>query len=253
MLKIRVIPSLLIKDKGLVKTKRFKDPVYLGDPLNVINIFNKKMVDELILLDIDASKKSKKPDFELIRRITSICFSPLTYGGGITEVKDAEALFRAGVEKISINTSAIKKPGLITEMAKNFGSQSIIVSLNVSRNLLGKYTLVDNFIKKIDTKYNMIDFVKLCQDHGAGELFINDTDNDGMMKGYDYSLLKLISSSVSIPVIACGGAGSLEHFEQAVKYGGVSAVSAGSFFVFNGPHKAVLISYPSQNELRKYL
>jgi cyclase len=250
MIRPRVIPCLLLKGKGLVKTIQFKNPVYLGDPLNTINIFNKKMVDEIIILDIDASRESKKPNFELIQRISSICFSPLTYGGGVNDLKDAEHLFSIGIEKISINTAAFKNPTLITELAKKYGNQSVVVSVNIYKDFRGKRLIVNNSLETNDKGYSISEQMKMFEGLGAGELLINDVNRDGTMKGYDIELISSITSKVTIPVIACGGCGSYSDFKEAINDGGASAVAAGSIFVFNGPHKAVLITYPERNIIK---
>jgi cyclase len=248
----RIIPCLLLKGKGLVKTTQFKNPVYLGDPLNVINIFNKKMVDEMIILDIDASKNSSPPNFELLHRITSISFSPLTYGGAVNNLEHAEKLFSLGFEKISINSAAFKNPSFISALAKKYGNQSVVVCVNIFSDFWGKKRIVNNSLKNIDLKCTIIDQLKIFQDLGAGEILINDVTRDGMMQGYDIDLINSITSELDIPVIASGGCGSYNHIKDVIIKGGASASSVGSFFVFNGLRKAVLISYPS-NQIIKNL
>lgn len=253
MVRPRIIPCLLLKGKGLVKTKQFKNPIYLGDPLNTFNIFNKKMVDEIILLDIEASKERVKPNFELISRISSICFSPLTYGGGISCLNDAEILFKIGVEKISINTIAFKDPKLITELAKNFGSQSVVVSVNIYCDIWGKYKFVNNSLNSICNNYSIYEQIKIFEDYGAGEILVNDVNRDGMMNGYNFELIKGVSSSVSIPVIACGGSRTIDDMRKVILECGASAAAAASMFVFNGKYNAVLISYPDWKIIKKLL
>lgn len=254
MIRPRIIPCLLLRGKGLVKTVQFKNPIYLGDPLNTINIFNKKMVDEIIILDIEATSGSRKPNFELIKRIASICFSPLTYGGGVTDLRDAERLFSIGIEKISLNTSAFKNPLLITELANKYGSQSVVVSVNISSDFWGKKRIVNNALKNIGLGAPLMEEqVKIFENLGAGELLINDVSRDGTMKGYDFELIKSITNKVTIPVIACGGCGSYADLKDVILKGGASAAAAGSFFVFNGPHKAVLISYPERKFIKNIL
>ncbi|KAA9041467.1 imidazole glycerol phosphate synthase subunit HisF [Ginsengibacter hankyongi] len=246
MLKKRIIPCLLLKGKGFVKTMNFKHPVYLGDPLNIVKIFNVKMIDELMILDITASAEGRKPNFELIQKISSISFSPLTYGGGITSLDEAKRLFSIGIEKICLNTAVFKNPKLLHEINKLYGSQSLIVSLNIFRNFLGSYRIVDNSTKSIVTDLSIPESVKWLESNGAGEILINDVNNDGVMKGYNIDLIKMVTSVSTVPVIACGGCGNLGHIREVLTEGGASAAAVGSFFVFNGKHKAVLLSYPSQ-------
>ena len=250
MLIPRVIPCLLLKGTGLVKTVRFKDPVYLGDPRNTIKIFNEKEVDELVILDITATQEGKEPNYELLSELTSECFMPLGYGGGIRNLNQIEKLFKLGVEKAAINTAAVEKPDFISEAAKVLGSQSIVVSIDVKRSMLGKYEV---YIRngKQKTGFDPITFAKKMEDTGAGEIILNFVDRDGTMQGYDLEMIRRVTTAVSIPVVACGGAGSIEHFRDAIKKSGASAVAAGSIFVFHGPHRAVLISFPKRKELER--
>ena len=254
MIRPRIIPSLLLRGKGLVKTIQFKNPIYLGDPLNTINIFNKKMVDEIIISDIEATSASKPPNFELIQRIASVCFSPLTYGGGVNNITDADRLFSIGIEKISINTSAFKNPLFVTELAKKYGNQSVVVSVNINRDFWGKKRIVSNSLGNIDFGgKSIVEQLKIFEDLGAGELLINDVSRDGTLKGYDIELLKSITTKVNVPVIASGGCGSYADLKDVILNGGAAAAAAGSIFVFNGPHKAVLISYPEREIIKKLL
>lgn len=252
MLTTRVIPCLLLKNQGLIKTVKFKQPKYVGDPINAVRIFNDKEVDELIFLDITATIENRKPPFDLISQIASECFMPFCYGGGISSVEDIEELFRLGVEKVSINTQAVVNPSLIRKAADLFGSQSIVVSIDVKKNLFGKYRVFTQGGRK-STNLHPVDFAVQMEDAGAGEIFLNSIDRDGTMQGYDLELIRTVSESVRIPVIACGGAGKLDDFAEAIKKGGASAVSAGSFFVFQGSHRAVLITYPPMKELERQL
>jgi cyclase len=252
MLKTRVIPCLLLKNEGLVKTVKFKDPKYVGDPINAVKIFNDKEVDELIFLDITATLEHRKPPVKLISEIATECFMPFCYGGGITNIEDIAELFKLGVEKVAINTQAVENPSLIKEAAERFGNQSIVVSIDVKKNMFGKYRVSTHGGRRA-TRLDPVDFAIRMQDAGAGELFLNSIDRDGTRQGYDLELIKKVSDSVNIPIIACGGAGSLDDFAQAVKQGGASAVSAGSMFVFQGQYRAVLITYPSQKELESRL
>jgi cyclase len=236
----RVIPCLLLQGEGLVKTITFKNPIYLGDPINIVKIFNDKEVDELVLLDIRAT----------IEKIASECFMPLGYGGGIRNVEDMKNLFSLGVEKISINSCAVESPDLIKKATEIFGSQSIVISIDVKKSWLGKYEVVTHGGKR-RTGLDPVLFAKQVENLGAGELLLNSVERDGTMQGYDLKLISLIANAVNIPVVACGGAGKLEHLADAVLKGGASAAAAGSFFVFNGPHRAVLISYPLPQELKR--
>ena len=246
----RVIPILLLRDGGLYKTVKFKEPKYIGDPLNAVKIFNEKEVDELIVLDISATKEGRSPDLETLKEIATECFMPVCYGGGITSLKEVRQIINAGVEKISINSAAFKKPTLVKEISETFGSSTVVVSIDVKRSFFGKYEVcIDG--GKINTGVDPITFATKIAANGAGEILINSIDRDGMMAGYDLELIKKITSEVDVPVIACGGAGNLKDFSDAINLSGASAVSAGSMFVFHGKHKAVLINYPSQKEIKQ--
>jgi len=248
MLKARVIPSLMLKGNRLVKTVKYDNDLYIGDPLNAIRIFNEKEVDELIILDILASTESKGPPIKLIREIASECFMPLCYGGGIRSIEDISEILNAGVEKVAINTHAIENPQFVKMAAEAFGSQSIVISLDVKINKKGRYEVFTRRGKQ-PTGLDTIDWVILMQEMGAGEIILNAIDRDGTLQGYDIDLIRAVTSAVSIPVIASGGAGNLSHLVEAIDYGGASAVAVGSMFVLHGKHRAVLISYPSPQEL----
>ncbi|MCE4538165.1 AglZ/HisF2 family acetamidino modification protein [Pelomonas sp. P7] len=252
MLNHRVIPCLLMKDGGLVKTRRFKDPVYVGDPINAIRIFNEKEVDELVLLDISATAQGRAPNFELIEEIASECFMPLAYGGGVRTVAQVKQLLRLGVEKVIINTALHTDPEFVREAARTFGSQAIVASMDVKRKLLGRQEV---FIKNAGTATGVdpVTFAHQVQELGVGEILLTAVDRDGTMVGYDLDLVAKIAQAVNVPVIASGGAGSLADFGAAVRQGHASAVSAGAMFVFYGPHRAVLISYPDYDKLRAAL
>ena len=250
MFRPRVIPCLLLRNKGLVKTVKFKEPKYLGDPINIVRIFNDKEVDELIFLDITATVEHKKPPFKLLSEIASECFMPLGYGGGINNLEDIRTILSLGVEKVSINSHAIEDPSFITTAADQVGSQSIVVSIDVKKNFWGKYQVfTQNGRKK--TGQDPLEFAVHMEQMGAGELLINSVDRDGTMQGYDLELIKQISGAVNIPVVACGGAGTVDDLAGVVNNGGASAAAAGSMFVFQGPHRAVLISYPTGKELQE--
>lgn len=246
----RLIPVLLLKGKGLVKTIKFKDPTYVGDPINAVKIFNDLKADELIFLDITASKEGRCIDYNLVKNIGDEAFMPFGVGGGVSNLEQVEDLFKAGAEKVVINTNAILNPGLVKEASEHFGSQSIVVCLDVKKNLFGKYEI---FIKdgSENTHLNPLEQALKMQDLGAGELIVNSIDNDGVMKGYDINLIKLISYKLEIPVVACGGAWKLDHFKEAYYEGNAHALASGSFFVFHGARRAVLINYPNKIEVKE--
>ncbi|MBN1521886.1 MAG: imidazole glycerol phosphate synthase subunit HisF [Candidatus Aureabacteria bacterium] len=250
MLKTRVIPCLLLKDQGLVKTVKFKDPKYVGDPINAVRIFNDKEVDELILLDITASMEGRKPDFDLIAGIASECFMPLCYGGGIKGLDDISKILSIGVEKVSVNSSALQGADIITRAASRFGSQSVVLSVDIKKGMDGQHQIYDAARRKT-AKMDVVEYCQKMEAAGAGEILLNSVDRDGTMEGYDIELIKKVSGSVNVPVIACGGAGKPGDFFSAVSVGGAAAVAAGSLFVFQGKYRAVLISYPSSSELEK--
>lgn len=250
MLKNRVIPVLLLHDQGLVKTVKFKKPVYVGDPLNAVHIFNEKMVDELVFLDIDASKESRGPDFDILKDIANECFMPLGYGGGIKNLSQATKVLNTGFEKVILNTEAYKNPDLISNIAKETGNQSVVVSLDITKDFWGNYKIYSHTSQKLKNK-SPVEWAEYFEELGAGEIFVNSVHRDGTMEGYDLDLIRQITEVTSIPVIASGGAGNLDDFYQAINEGNASAVAAGSMFVFHGPHKAVLINYPEYKELTK--
>ena len=250
MLGVRVIPTLLLRNAGLVKGAQFQNHKYIGDPINAVKIFNEKEVDEIVFLDISATEEARGPNYDLIKDIASEAFMPFSYGGGISSVDQIEKLFSIGVEKVIINSEAYNNPLLITEASSIAGSQSIVVSIDVKKSFFGKYEVFINNGTK-NTKQNPIEYALKMQALGAGELIICNISNEGMETGFDNKLLNKICSSVDIPVVASGGAGSLSDFADAYHHGHVSAVAAGNMFVFYGRHKAVLITYPEYNELVK--
>lgn len=252
MLKSRVIPCLLLRGRGLYKTVRFKDPTYVGDPVNAVKIFNEKEVDELILLDIGATPEKREPNFDLIGDIASECFMPLTYGGGVTSIDQMRKLHRLGVEKIAINSAAYRDRRLVEESCSIFGSSSVIAAIDVKKTFLGKYEVwIDG--GRTRTKEDPVAYTQQLARLGVGEIMINSIDRDGTMSGYDLELLKRVSKAVDTPLIACGGAGSLDHMCAAVAEAHVPALAAGSMFVFHGRHRAVLINYPNRSELEARL
>jgi imidazole glycerol-phosphate synthase subunit HisF len=248
MLKTRVIPCLLLKGTGLVKTVRFKNPTYIGDPINAVKIFNDKEVDELVFLDISATPEKRSPNVKFIADIASEAFMPFGYGGGIKTLNDIEQLFKIGVEKVILNTIAFTTPQLVTEASSIFGNQSIVVAIDVKSNNWGKPEVWTS-CGKFNTKKPPAEYARRMQDLGAGEILLNSIDRDGTMNGYDIDMIKSVTAKIEIPLVASGGAGNLQDFRAAITEGGASAASAGSIFVFQGIHRAVLITYPEQKEL----
>ena len=252
MLRKRLIPVLLLSGRGLIKTVKFADPKYVGDPINAVRIFNEKEVDELVFLDINASRENREPDYALIEDIASECFMPFAYGGGIRNTDQIKKLFNLGVEKVILNSAIYSDLSLITRAAEQFGSQSVLASIDVKANFWRQLRVYNHLEgKTIDA--NPVDFSKQVEKAGAGEIIINSVDNDGLMTGYNYQLVQSVASSVSIPVVACGGAASVEDMGKVINQYGASAAAAGSFFVFKGKHRAVLITYPSQEEVCRFI
>ena len=249
MKRIRVIPVLLVNNRKLVKTIKFGAETYVGDPINAIKIFNDKEVDELILLDISATKNKQEPNFELIEQAAGECFMPMGYGGGITSIDQIKRILYSGVEKVVINSSILTNPTLISTASESFGSQAIVASIDIKKSLFGGYLAYTNSgTNKV--KMGLVEYAKHVEKLGAGEIMLNSIDKDGTYNGYDIEITKKIAENVSIPVIASGGARNIDDFSDAVINGHASAVAAGSMFVFTGKHRAVLITYPSQKELK---
>jgi len=248
MFRSRVIPVLLCNIEGsLVKTKQFKKPVYVGDPINAVKIFNDKEVDELIFLDITATAQGRKPNLNYIKDIATEAFMPLCYGGGLQKLEDITAVIKCGIEKVCINSYLSQDINLLRKCADKFGSSATVASIDVKKDFWGKFrVMVRNGEKSLS--FSPIEFAQEVESKGAGEIMLNSIDKDGLMRGFDLNLIKEISSAVNIPVIACGGAGTIQHLKEGID-SGASAVAAGSMFVFQGKHRAVLISYPSQQEL----
>lgn len=249
MLRPRVIPCLLLKGDGLVKTVKFKNPVYVGDPINAVKLFNDLEVDELVLLDITATRENREPRYDRIREIASEAFMPIAYGGGVNSLAQAERLFKQGCEKVVITTAAVSQPDLLTDIARNFGSQSVVAGIDVKKNWLGRVRAMTECGNR-DSGLEPLELAKRHAEAGAGEILVNSIDNDGVMKGYDIALMQQIAKAIAVPVVACGGAGSLRDVGDAIA-AGVSGAAADSLFVFKGPHKAVLINYPTQAQLRE--
>jgi cyclase len=243
MLRPRIIPCLLIHQKGLIKTVNFKNPKYVGDPINAVRIFNEKECDELMVIDIDSTVLNEEPNYALIEKLASECRMPICYGGGIKTLAQAQKIFSLGVEKIAISSAAIENPNLITEISVCVGSQSVVVVLDVKKKLFGGWEVFIHNGKK-GTGKNPLELVSIFQKLGAGEIVINSIDEDGQMKGYDMKLAEKIRKETSLPLTILGGAGNLEDIGQLIREFGIIGAAAGSLFVFRGVYKAVLINYP---------
>lgn len=243
MIKSRAIPVLLLRNRGLVKGVRFRNHRYVGDPMNAVRIFNDKKADEIVLLDIAATAEGRAIDTEFLQRVADESYMPFGAGGGIRNIGDIRGILRAGAEKVIINTAAFSMPGLVKEAALTFGSQSIAVGIDIHRRWTGKREVyVCSGLRPIGL--DPVDWAETMVQAGAGEIVLTSIDRDGTGRGYDIELIRIISQRISVPIIACGGAGKYEDLEAAVKEGGAAAVAAGRLFVFHGPHDAVLINYP---------
>lgn len=250
MYRARMIPCLLLKEEGLVKTIKFKKPNYIGDPINAIRLFNEKEVDELIFLDIEATKKHTGPNMKLLSKIADQCFMPLCYGGGVSTIQQMKEIYALGFEKISLNTAAYMTPEFVQEAVRYFGSSSVVGAMDVMTLKGGKKSVrFVNGTKKTETDPSV--YAKELEKLGVGEILINDISHDGMMEGYDYGMIRDVSSQVNVPIIACGGAGSIEDCKKVIE-SGASAAAAGSLFVYWGRLNAVLINYPD-NELKNII
>lgn len=247
MLRPRIIPCLLVHKKGLVKTVKFKDAKYVGDPINAVKIFNEKEVDELMVVDIDATVNRQEPNFEMIKNLAGECRMPFCYGGGVTTVEHARKIISLGAEKVAISSYAIENPQIVKDIAVAVGTQSVVVVLDVKKKLFGGYEVFIHNGKK-NTGKSPIDLAKQFEALGAGEIVLNSIDNDGVMKGYDMTIIDKIREAITIPLTVLGGAGSLEDIGNIIKKHGVIGVAAGSLFVFKGIYKAVLINYPKYEE-----
>ena len=248
MLRSRIIPCLLIHNKGLVKTVNFKNPKYIGDPINAVKIFNEKEVDELIVLDIDATKENRGPNLKMIKSLANECRMPFCYGGGITTVEQAVKIISLGAEKVALSYSALNNISLCQEIGSIIGNQSVVVVLDVKKKkLFGGYEIyTHNGTKK--SKWKLNDFISKLEEIGIGEIVINSIDNDGVMQGYDLPLIENIREKCSMPITAIGGAGSLQNIKDLISKFKIIGAAAGSLFVFKGKYKAVLINYPNREE-----
>ena len=250
MLIPRVIPCLLLRNNGLVKGSRFNDHKYVGDPINAVRIFSEKEADELIFLDIAASKEKRIISLEFVEKVADECFMPFAVGGGIKNVEQIRRILYAGAEKVCINSAAVENPTLIKEASDQFGVQSIVVSIDVKKKLFSKPRVyIHNGRKK--TEYEPVTFARKMEEMGAGEILITSINCEGTMNGYDLDLIREVADGVDIPVIAAGGAGKIDDFKDAVNTGHASAVCAGSLFVFHGPKRAVLITFPERKTLEQ--
>tara|TARA_Y100000590_G_C15733151_1_gene1017740 strand:- start:2680 stop:3450 length:771 start_codon:yes stop_codon:yes gene_type:complete len=246
MIRPRLIPCLLIQNGGLVKTTKFDNPKYIGDPINAVKIFNEKNVDELIVFDIDATVRGIEPNLELIANLATECRMPLCYGGGISNVEQIKKIIDLGVEKVSISSTAIENPKIITEAVHFVGSQSIVVTLDTKK--INDNFFVFSYNGKNNSKINLFELVNQIQKLGAGEIVINSIDDDGLMKGYNIELIKKVVEMSQIPITAVGGAGSLDDVKNLFNTFGLIGACAGSLFVFKGVYRAVLINYPGEKE-----
>ena len=253
MLYPRIIPVLLVRDKGLVKTVNFKNHKYVGDPINAVRIFNEKEADEMIVLDIDATVEGREPDYKMIENLAVECRMPLCYGGGIKTVAQATKIHGLGVEKEALSSCIFKNPSLLRDIAAQVGQQSVVVVLDVKKKMFGaKYECFTHNAKN-NTKVSPFEIAKLAEENGAGEIVINSIDNDGVMKGYNLDLIHELKSQVSVPVTAIGGAGTHDHIAELISREKIIGAAAGSLFVFKGKYRAVLINYPTNREKKDLL
>lgn len=251
MLLSRIFPVLLLKSRGLYKGIKFKNHQYIGDPINTVKLFNDKEVDELAILDIEATLKGIRPEYDYLESIASEAFMPLAYGGGIKSVEDAKNIFSIGFEKIIIGTEATKNIDLIKKLSEQFGSQSITISVDIKKNIFGNY-IVSSACGTKKSNIKLTEYINILQKNGAGEIILNNIDNDGKMLGYDTKIIKEISDICDIPLIALGGAGNIQDLRDAL-ISGAHAVAAGSMFVYSGKQKGILINYLSDSEINKVL
>jgi len=251
MLRPRIIPCLLVHKKGLVKTVKFKEGKYVGDPINAVRIFNEKEVDELMVLDIDATVEGHEPNFDMIKNLAAECRMPFSYGGGVKTVDQVRKIISLGAEKVAVSSIAIENPEILHQMAEAVGIQSVVVVLDIKKKrLFGGYEIMTHNAKKT-ARVNLIDFVKKIEAIGVGEIVINAVDQDGVMKGFDYKLIDQIRAEITVPLTILGGAGSLQDIEDLVSRYGIVGAAAGSLFVFKGIYKAVLINYPDRIKRNK--
>lgn len=243
MLRPRIIPSLLVQDKGLVKTVGFSNPKYIGDPINVVRIFNEKLVDELAIYDIDATVRGHEPDYRMLENLAVESRMPLCYGGGVKTVEQVKTIIGLGIEKVAISSAAVANPNLIADAAEAVGSQSVVVVLDVKPRPRSSVYEVWTHNAKVNTGRTMLEVAAEAEKLGAGEIVVNAIERDGQMKGYDLELARQINAASKVPVTILGGAGSLAHIEELIRHFGVIGIAAGSLFVFKGIYRAVLVNY----------
>lgn len=252
MLQTRIIPCLQLIGDSLVKTVKFKDPSYIGDPINTVRIFNELQVDELCFLDIRATTENRKPDLDILSKIANECFMPLSYGGGISDFETAKKIMSIGFEKIIVNTELYNNPALIGQLSKHFGAQAVIASIDVKKNMWGKMLVhINNGTRKVDV--DIVEYARLAEKYGAGEILLTSMDREGTWAGFDVETTSRVSAAVSIPVIANGGAGSIAHIKEVVKVGHASAVCLGSMVVYQQKGMGVLVNFPDKKILEKSL
>lgn len=248
MLRPRIIPSLLVQDKGLVKTVGFSNPKYVGDPINVVRIFNEKLVDELAVYDIDATVRGHEPDYRMLENLAVESRMPLCYGGGVKTVEQVKTIIGLGIEKVAISSAAVANPRLIADAAEAVGSQSVVVVLDVKPRSRSSVYEVWTHNAKVNTGRAMLEVAAEAEKLGAGEIVVNAIERDGQMKGFDLELARQINTASKVPVTILGGAGSLAHIEELIRNFGVIGIAAGSLFVFKGVYRAVLVNYPTIKE-----
>lgn len=251
MMTRRIVPILLLSDRKIVKTIKFKEPKYIGDPINIVRIFNDKEVDELMLIDIDASIQKKSPQFDYIAEVVSEAFIPMTYGGGVTTLEDVRKLLTIGVEKISINTQTWVDLELIAKASKEFGAQSVVAGIDINQNFFKQKQIYNKTLNQ-NLKNSLAERVRQMVDAGAGEIFLQFAYLDGTMQGLNQEMIREICAECPVPVVVSGGVGQSADIKSAFQ-SGASAVAAGSLFVYHGPHKAVLINYPSRQEIKNLI
>jgi len=248
MLRPRIIPCLLVKNGGLVKTVRFGNPKYVGDPINAVRIFNEKEVDELFVADIDATVQGREPDYTMIKNLAAECRMPLCYSGGVRTVEQIQRIISLGVEKVAVSSAAVHDPKLLSDAAKMVGSQSVVAVMDVKKSQANCNYEIWTHNGSKPTGKSPAEFARQVESLGAGEVVINSIDNDGMMKGYDLALVRTIRESINLPITVLGGAGSLKDIRELINIFGIIGAAAGSLFVFKGVYRAVLINYPSRSE-----
>lgn len=253
MLRSRIIPCLLIKNGGLVKTVKFGESKYVGDPLNAVRIFNEKEGDELFVVDIDATSRNQEPDYNRIKNLAAECRMPLCYGGGVKTADQIQKIISLGVEKVAISAAAVKDPELIPSAAEKVGNQSVVVVLDVKKKRFSKKYEIFTHNGKKPTGLNPVAFAQKAETLGAGEIVVNSIDRDGVMKGYDLDLVNQIRNAITLPLTVLGGAGTVNDVSGLIQKFGIIGASAGSLFVFKGKYRAVLINYPSRDEKDKLI